>query len=97
MPFDYTLTIEENSKPADVQAVEDGLLAFNLKFVPDPQFQSLNIFVRDEVGRVLGGLLGGTYWAWLYVSIFWVDEQLRCCGYGSLILSMSEDEALRRG
>lgn len=97
MTIDYTITIEENSKPADVQAVEDGLLAFNLQFVPDPQFQPLNIFVRDEDDRVQGGLLGGTYWGWLYVSIFWLDEPLRGCGYGSRILAMAEDEALRRG
>ena len=76
MPIEYNITIEENSKPSDVQAVEDGLLAFNLQIVPDPKFQPLNIFVRDEDGRVLGGLLGGTYWGWLYVSIFRVCAML---------------------
>ena len=75
MNIDYTITIEENSKPADVQAVEDGLLTFNLQFVPDPKFQPLNLFVRGEDDCVLGGLLGGTYWGWLYVGFFWLAEE----------------------
>jgi len=92
-----SLTLEETSDPADVRVVEDGLLAFNLQFVPDPQYKPLNIFLRNSEGRVLGGLIGNTYWGWLYVSIFWLEEALRRGGYGSKMLAMAEQEAIRRG
>jgi GNAT superfamily N-acetyltransferase len=97
MTTDFDFTLEETSKLADVRAVEDGLLFYNLQYVPDPQFQTLNIFMRDVEGRILGGLLGNTYWGWLYVSILWLDEAVRGSGYGARILAMAESEALRRG
>jgi GNAT superfamily N-acetyltransferase len=97
MTTDFAFTLEETSELADVRAVEDGLLFYNLQYVPDPQFQTLNIFMRDAEGRILGGLLGNTYWGWLYVSILWLDEALRKSGYGARILAMAESEALRRG
>ena len=93
----YTFDLEESSQAEDIKAVEDGLLDYNLQYVPDPQFQKLNIFVRNGVGRVVGGLLGITYWGWLYVSILWLDETLRGVGIGSQIMGMAEQEALRRG
>lgn len=44
--------------------------------------RTLDLFLRDEAGRVCGGLLGRLQWSWsgtgwLYVSTLWVDESLR--------------------
>jgi GNAT superfamily N-acetyltransferase len=77
--------------------VRAGLDAYNQRFVPLPGQQPLNLFVRGPDGAVLGGLLGGTYWAWLYIEIFWLSEDLRGRGLGSKLLAAAEAEALRRG
>jgi GNAT superfamily N-acetyltransferase len=97
MTENYTLTLDESANSDDVQTIRDGLTTYNLQFVPDAQYLPLNIFLRDTDGRVVGGLIGNTYWGWLYVSLFWLDESARRDGNGSRMLAMAEQEALRRG
>ena len=97
MDAEFSFTLEEASNPADVQAVEDGLLVYNLQFTSDPQYKPLNIFLRDADGKVRGGLIGNTYWGWLYVSLFWLDENARRDGNGRHMLAMAEEEARQRG
>jgi GNAT superfamily N-acetyltransferase len=55
------------------------------------------VFVRDAKAEIVGGLLGGTYWGWLYVDILWVKDSLRGQGYGRALLAEAEQEAVRRG
>lgn len=97
MDADYTVTIEQTPDPADAQFVRAQLTAFNLAWTPDDQFQPLLILVRDAGGRIVAGLVGGTYWGWLYTEILWVAEDLRGKGYGQSLLAAAESEAVRRG
>ena len=57
----------------------------------------LSIFVRDQQGKIVGGLTGGTWWGWLSVGRLWIEEGLRGQNYGSQLLAEAEQEALRRG
>ncbi len=97
MPKRFSFSFEENANSADKQKIEDGLKAYNRRFVPADNFRELNIFVSDKNGEVLGGLLGATYWGWLYVSMLWLDESLRGEGLGTQLLTMAEIEAENRG
>ncbi len=83
--------------PAAIQAVRDGLIAYNRVQAPDVAFQPLSIVLRDPTGRVVGGLLGATYWGWLVIQVLWVDDGLRGHGHGRTLLTMAEREARRRG
>ena len=47
--------------------------------------------------NMIGGILGGTYWGWMYVDILWVHENHRYKGIGSKLLREAEKEAVRRG
>jgi GNAT superfamily N-acetyltransferase len=93
----FQIQLSDDSDLEAVRAVRAGLDAYNLAYVPLDTYQPLNLFVRGPEGTVLGGLLGGTYWGWLYISYFWLDESLRRKGLGSQILLTAEDEAGRRG
>jgi len=93
----YTFTWEDTPTPEDIQTIRNGLNAYNLQFVPDAQHKSLNIILRPPDGRVIGGLVGRTYWGWLYISLLWIDESFRGQSLGQKILDMAEQEALRRG
>lgn len=97
MADNYTFTFEESPVSDDVQAICDGLTAYNLQFVPDANYQPLNIFLRGSDGHVFGGVIGNTYWGWLHVSLFWLDESVRGNGNGRKMLRLAEQEALRRG
>ena len=93
---DYTLAIEENASPQDVQAVMDGLLAYNDAYTEFNR-RELSIFARDGTGRLIGGMLGESMFGWLHIRIFWLAEDARRHGLGSRLLTMAEDEGRRRG
>ena len=97
MVTNYTLAVEETPDPADVQFVRAQLTAFNRARAADDQFQPLAILLRDAGGQIVAGLVGGTYWGWLYTEVLWVEEGLRGKGYGRSLLIVAEAEAVRRG
>ena len=93
----YTITLDDNPSEEDLHAVLEGLRHFNQLHTPDDDYRPLTLFLRDPDGKVAGGLLGETYWGWLHVSIFWLEEGIRRQGFGSRLLSLAEQEAVRRG
>ena len=93
----YTLALEHEPAPADVDAVRSGLAAYNLRYAGDDSFSPLTLLVRGDDGTVAGGLLGGSYWSWLYVESLWLAEPLRRRGWGSRLLARAEALAIERG
>ena len=94
---DCVISLEDASRPEDVAKVIKGLEAYNLQFAPPDGYRPLNVFLRTSQRQVVGGLIGLTYWGWLYVDRLWLKEDLRGQGYGKQILAAAEAEALRRG
>jgi len=96
----YTLTLEDNPAAADLEAVRAGLDTFNRRAIQmdkPAEYQSLNILIRGNDDIVMGGLLGGSWWGWLYISILWVHDDLRGQDFGSDLMRAAEQEALKRG
>lgn len=61
-------------------------------------WKPLCALVRDgDGGTVLGGVWGNTYWGWLQVELLFVPEALRGRGFGSRLMALAEEEAVRRG
>lgn len=91
------ICVEDNANESDLQIVRQGLAAFNAARVGDDQHQMLNLLVRDDQGQVIAGLLGDTYWGWLYIAILWLPENLRGSGLGSRLVTQAEQIAVQRG
>ena len=81
----------------EIQFVKDSLFGFNQSIVGDDGHAPLNVVEYDARGNVIGGILGGTYWGWMYVDILWVHEHHRNKGIGSKLLREAEREAVGRG
>jgi GNAT superfamily N-acetyltransferase len=80
----------------DAQYIRQKLNKYNNNFVPSDNHEKLCLVVRrDDV--IIGGLVGGTYWNWLYIELFWVDENERKNGLGTRILAKVEEIAIRSG
>ena len=88
-----------NDKPSkeEISFVRDALESFIDSCVGKDGHLPLNIVEYDNDNNVIGGILGGTYWGWMYVDILWVHESYRRKGIGSKLLSLAEKEAVRRG
>lgn len=88
-----------NYNPSDneIESVREELAKFNDAYVGKDGHTPLCLVEYDENGNMIGGLIGGTYWGWMYVDILWVHEDHRKKGIGSLLLSEAEKEAIRRG
>ena len=81
----------------EIKYIRDSLYQFNKEIVGDDGHTPIHIVEYDTDGNVIGGILGGTYWGWMYVDILWVDEKHRQKGIGSRLLCAAEEEATRRG
>jgi len=57
----------------------------------------VQIFLTKRRGETVGGIVGYLFGGWLYIQLFWVEESLRNKGYGTKLLRMIEDEAIKSG
>jgi GNAT superfamily N-acetyltransferase len=57
----------------------------------------LIVSLRDEPGRLIGGLYGWTWGGCAFVDLLWVDERHRRTGLGGRLLASAEQEARARG
>ncbi len=93
----FSVTITDNPDPGDVQAIEHGLDAFNLLHAPPENYQRLVVVLRAADNRVVGGILGNTWWGWLRIDELWIDEAVRGQDWGTRVMQAAETEAVRRG
>lgn len=86
-----------NPSENEIKYVRDALFKYNEERVEKDGHTPLNIVEYDADGNIIGGILGGTYWGWMYIDIMWVREDHRRKGLGSKLISEAEKEAVRRG
>ena len=86
-----------NADQKDIDLIKNNLKTYNKKFTSPDNHKGLSVFLKDEKKDIKGGLVGGTYWDWLYIDSLWLDESLRHHGYGKKLLEEAEKEAKKRG
>jgi len=80
------------------QAVLEGLGRNIISKISDVELgKDVQIFIRNNENKVVGGAIGSVFGGWLYVSLMWVEESLRNQGNGTRLLKMMEDEAVKLG
>lgn len=96
----YSIDFEATPNSDDVQAVRDGLSAYNVKRVPnllDLPDDEIAIFVRDEQGTIQGGIVGEMDWGMMYVDLLWLNDRLRGKQLGKALLHTMEQQTLKLG
>jgi GNAT superfamily N-acetyltransferase len=94
---DLRIVSEPRGDAGDATFVRDGLALFNVAVTGDAYCSPLAIFLKDERGAVLGGVLGHVWGGWLDLDTLWVAEPFRGQGYGAKLLRAAEDEARAQG
>lgn len=84
-------------QPDEIEFVTQQIIKFNSSRAGEGNYKSLAIFLKASDDHVVGGLIGETYWQWLYVNVLWVHESFRGEGYGAALLATAEQEAVKQG
>ncbi len=93
----FNIAIDPSASPADIDAIQRGLIEYNARHLPDGSDQPLTVLVRDRDQRVVGGVIGSFYWGMVAVHIVWLADSVQGQGIGTQMMQALEDEARRRG
>lgn len=94
--MEQKIEIKHLEEPA-WEIIGGGITEYNTQMAGDDQGKNLCFVLEDPDGEVLGGVIGMTYWNWLYISLMWLPDNLRGKGYGHKLLEMAEEEGRKRG
>jgi GNAT superfamily N-acetyltransferase len=59
--------------------------------------KDLTLSVNGKGGKLIGGLLGLTYWNTVFIDILWAEPKYRGLGLGRQLMEQAETEARLRG
>ncbi|MDO5096394.1 MAG: GNAT family N-acetyltransferase [Peptostreptococcaceae bacterium] len=86
----------ENTESEKAQELGNLIRAYNKSKREPSKSEPLNIYVEDEQGNLIAGMVAETFGNWLEIEYLYVGEDLRGQGLGSEILNMAEKEAKER-
>ncbi len=90
-----SLKLERVHGPARREIMK-GLRAFNTGVVGKSDYKPLTVTVKDK-GAIVGGVVGETYFGWMFVSLLWVSDKYRGKKLGRSLMESAEKEARKRG
>lgn len=86
---------EPNEK--DMQAMSAGMLAYHAEHGHPREEYTFSLFLHDNNGKPMGGMICKTLWERMYIRTLWVDVSMRRKGWGTKLMEMAEKEAIKRG
>jgi GNAT superfamily N-acetyltransferase len=95
--MDLTIGVENTPDEDAERAIYEGLDSYNRAVAPGAQDQPLCLIARDAEASPQAGLMGLTYFNWLFVKWLWVAEAYRGRRVGSRLLEEAEAIARARG
>lgn len=86
----------ENTESQKAQKIGNLIRSYNRSNREPVESEPLNIYVEDENGQLMAGLVAETFGNWLEIEYLFVKEDLRGQGIGSQLLQKAESEAKKR-
>ena len=86
----------ENKASQKAQEIGNLIRAYNRSKREEAESEPLNLYVEDEKGNLMAGLVAETFGNWLEIEYLFVKEELREQGIGSKLLQQAESEAKNR-
>ena len=86
----------ENTESQKSQIIGDLIRSYNRSKREAAESEPLNIYVEDDSGELMAGLVGETFGNWLEIEYLFVKEDIRGQGIGSQLLQQAESEAKKR-
>ena len=79
----------ENTKSERTHELANLIRAYNRANREPSKSEPLNIYLEDEEGNLVAGMVAETFGNWLEIEYLYVSEDLRRQGIGSKILKMA--------
>ena len=86
----------ENTESQKAQKIGELVRSYNRSKRETAESEPLNIYVEDDSGELMAGLVGETFGNWLEIEYLFVKEDIRGQGIGSQLLQRAESEAKKR-
>ena len=86
----------ENTESQKSQIIGDLIRSYNRSKREVAESEPLNLYVEDEHGEIMAGLVAETFGNWLEIEYLFVKEDIRGQGIGSQLLHQAESEAKMR-
>lgn len=86
----------ENMESHKAQEIGDLIRAYNRSKREVAESEPLNLYLEDEKGNLMAGLVAETFGNWLEIEYLFVKEELRGQRIGSKLLQRAENEAKNR-
>lgn len=88
--MNYEITYESNPAPESIQLLNDEIFKL-AKFKKNMKaLDFFAFFIRDELGKIVGGCAGDNMYGALFVGQLWVKEELRNKGLGTQLMQKAE-------
>lgn len=97
LPAGISISDDDYPELEAVAAIQRGLHSFNQEMGGPYDREPVTVLARDENEVVKGGLLGLTYWNWLFIDWLWLSREMRGKGLGTELLGRAEALARGRG
>lgn len=94
--LEFLIKVTDAPADADREAVWNGLMAFNERFIGPRDLKTLCVFAYADK-EVVGGLVGDTSRGIFFVSLLWLKPETRGFGLGRAVMEAGEREAVARG
>ena len=86
----------DNIESQKAQEIGNLIRSYNRSKRETAESEPLNLYIEDEQGQLLAGLVAETFGNWLEIEYLFVKEDLRGQGIGSQLLQQAESEAKKR-
>lgn len=92
----FKIIVDYTPSEADNAVVREGIIASNEKIIGERD-KEFSIFLKNDSGKVFGGIQVFMDTEAAYIDILWIEEALQKQGYGTKLLNAAEQEATRNG
>ena len=86
----------EDTESQKAQKIGELVRSYNRSKREAAESEPLNLYVEDDSGDLLAGLVAETFGNWLEIEYLFVKEDLRGQGIGSQLLQQAESEAKKK-
>ncbi|TRX58101.1 GNAT family N-acetyltransferase [Thalassomonas sp. M1454] len=97
MKIDVTTSPTES----DLETISKGIQSFNQRHIPDDVVFEADTkfaaFVRDDDGKVLGGVRATAFWNYCILELLWLSDETRGKGVGNKLMDAAESFAKEKG